>query len=296
MHQTSSTLLILTLVPTLGLVGGRLPGGSTPLAPAVWSGDGHRMVCEMALQRLTPPARAEVDRLIALDPEYSTFADACVWADDVRSRMRDEPALRRFARYTPSHYVNTPRGAPGVDPEACTERREGRAPRPCVVDAISEFADSLRDASSDDRRLEALKFLGHFVGDVHQPLHSGYGDDRGGNDTPVSIMGEAGHNLHEVWDAFFIEHQARPWTAYVADLAARIRPVDEAQWSSLDPLTWADESYQIVEDEVYAGVVDSGGYVGQRYFDRHIVTVERQLRKGAVRLALLLNSILDPGR
>ncbi len=264
------------------------------VSPLPWSGVGHRIVCQMAVERLSPAARAEVDRLISLDPAYESFADACVWADDIRSRMRDEPELRRFAVYTPSHYVNTPRGAIGVDAASCTERREGRAPRPCVVDAIAEFADSLRLSSADERRLEALKFLGHFVGDIHQPLHSGYGDDRGGNDTSVSIMGEGGHNLHEVWDAFFIEHQDRDWRAYATELASRIRPIDEARWTSLEPLVWADESYQIVEDEVYGDVETSGGYVGQLYFDRHIVTVERQLRKGAARLALLLNSILDP--
>jgi hypothetical protein len=109
-------------------------------------------------------------------------------------------------------------------------------------------------------------------------------------------MGRSGDNLHSVWDGFFIAHQDRKWDEYARDLAVRIRPVDELLWASLEPRVWANESFQIVEDELYREVEASGGYVGHLYFDRHIGTVERQLRKAGVRLALLLNSLLETGQ
>ena len=259
-----------------------------------WSGDGHRIVCQMAYERVTEATRTEIDRLIALDPEYETFADACVWADAVRAQIREGiPEVQRFAPYTPTHYVNTPRGSASVDPTTCTFFPEDGPALPCVVDGVREFTDSLLVSGDDAHRLVALKFVGHFVADVHQPLHSGYGDDRGGNDVSVNLMGQPDRNLHSVWDGFFIAHQGRAWPEYAAELGERIQPIDEALWKDLDPLGWANESFQIVEDAIYRDVDATGGYVGQLYFDRHVVTVERQLRKAAVRLALLLDSHLN---
>lgn len=272
-----------------------LAASTPPLAvPTSWSADGHQIVCQIAWERLTPNTKAEVARLIELDSEYDSFAMACVWADAVRSQIREgRPDVLRFAPYTPSHYMNTPMGSRGVDAEHCTYTSPDGIRSPCVLDAIGEFADSLVNSEDDRHRLEALKFIGHFVGDVHQPLHAGYGEDRGGNDVEVSVMGRPGSNLHAVWDGFFIAHQERDWAQYTGDLGARIHPVDELLWGSLDPLVWANESFRIVEDDLYREVEASGGYVGQLYFDRHIGTVERQLRKAGVRLALLLNSLLD---
>jgi len=272
-------------------------GTADPVSPhpTRWSADGHQIVCQIAWERLTTSARAEAARLLELDPEYDSFAMACVWADDIRFRIREgQQEVLRFAPYTPSHYMNTPAGSPGVDLANCTAKGADGTPEPCVVDAIAEFTDSLAHSSDDQRRLEALKFLGHFVGDVHQPLHAGYGEDLGGNRVDVSLMGSPGQSLHGLWDFFFIEHQEREWSEYAGELGARVRPVDELLWDSLDPVQWANESYQIVEDGVYREVERTGGYVGQLYFDQHIGTVERQLRKAGVRLALLLNTILDP--
>jgi len=279
------------------LSGATAPSASVP--PQPWNADGHRIVCSIAWQRLAPAVRAEVDRLIALDPLYDSFADACVWPDEVRALVREGvPSVQRLARYATAHYVNTPPGSPGVDPSTCTTRRADRSPSPCVLDGIAEFSDSLQFSSSDQHRLEALKFVGHFVADLHQPLHAGYGEDRGGNDTRVNVMGLPDRTLHWVWDGFFLEHAGRPWAASADSLAAGVRPVDARLWSDSPPLRWADESYQIVERDLYASLGvqpgDTDGYVDQQYFDRHIGTVQTQLQKAGVRLAGLLNTLLSP--
>lgn len=261
----------------------------------MWNNAGHQIVCHIAWLRLTDTAREQVRELIAADPDYTEFAPSCVWADEIRAQIRlGVESLQHLDRYTPAHYVNTPRGRSGVDPNTCTRYFADRAPSMCVLDGIEEVSESLSHYVDVEVRLQALKFLGHFVGDVHQPLHAGYGDDRGGNDFEVSMMGLSGRNLHGVWDAFFLQHGGVPWEELANALADRITPIDARLWASTDPVVWADESYQIVEREVYQGLEPDGAYIGQAYYDRHIATVERQLMKAGVRLALVLNERLDP--
>lgn len=272
--------------------------GAAPASDAEaprWNNGGHQIVCQIAWLRLTDVARERVTEMLDADPEYTEFAPSCVWADEIRAQIRlGVESLQHLDRYTPAHYVNTPRGRSGVDPNACTRFRADRPPSMCVIDGILEVSRSLRHSDDAAARLQALKFLGHFVGDVHQPLHAGYGDDRGGNDFEVSMMGLSGRNLHGVWDAFFLQHGGRPWDELADELAARVTPIDARLWSSTDPVVWADESYQLVEREVYQGLDPNRAYIGQEYYDRHIATVERQLMKAGVRLALVLNDILDP--
>lgn len=282
----------IAVATTAALTIGAAPPGDAP--EPRWNNGGHQIVCHIAWLRLTDDARAGVTELLATDPEYDEFAPSCVWADEIRAQIRlGVESLQHLDRYTPAHYVNTPRGRSGVDPDACTRMFADRSPSMCVIDGILEVSRNLRHSEDVAVRLQALKFLGHFVGDVHQPLHAGYGADRGGNDFEVSMMGLSGRNLHGVWDAFFLQHGGRPWQELADELAGRITPVDARLWSSTDPVVWADESYQIVEREVYQGLDPNRAYIGQEYYDRHIATVERQLMKAGVRLALVLNEVLN---
>ncbi len=303
-----SIVLALACFGVIWVVGPTSGGASEPRddvgsrdtfgTPPRWNGSGHQIVCRIAWTHLTESAQQRVAELTALEARYPDFPASCVWADELRAEIRSGvPSVQHLSRYTPSHYVNTPPGQPGVDPDTCRRERSDGVEVLCVVDAIREMTAILNesDSSSDStRRVEALKFLAHFVADIHQPLHAGYGSDRGGNSFRVSIMGLSDRNLHGVWDAFFLEHGGRPWRALADELAARVTPIDVRLWSSLDPLDWADESYQLVENEVYRGLDPDGAYVGQDYYDRNIATVERQLMKAGVRLALLLNHLLDP--
>ena len=275
---------ILGLMVGLTLLPQSLPLVANPVAPsyeavAVWSADGHMVVCDIAWRELRPPARKAVTALLALDPDYARFGPSCVWAD----RMR---AAGRFPEYTSAHYVNIPRGARGYDAKRdCGERL-------CVVEAIEIMASRLRDPElTPGARLRALKFLGHFVGDVHQPLHAGYGDDRGGNTVAACVPGDRHTNLHQVWDRFIVSRlmDGLDWRAYGKRLEARITPADRRAWASLDPRDWANESFEIVETEAYAG--SGEGCFTDAYAAAHRPTVERRLEQAGFRLGALLNDI-----
>lgn len=135
---------------------------ATPAPAAAWGQDGHWLVCELAYRQLTDEARDAVDRLVAAQGDYDTFAAGCHYPDDPRRRATE-------------HYVNYARSVVEVGP--LTEP----ANDPNVVSAIIEDVERLADRSlSDEERGTALVFLGHWVGNVHQPLHVSFADDRGG--------------------------------------------------------------------------------------------------------------------
>lgn len=240
-----------------------------------WGKDGHRIVADMASRWLTDRTRTEVEDLL----RGESLAEVSTWADAVR----DDPAYRATA---PWHYVNIPK-----DAEAYDEKRD--CPKAgCVVSAIRKQVETLKDAQAPrEQRVEALKFLVHFVGDVHQPLHAGLAEDRGGNEIVVDFLGER-KNLHEVWDSDIIERARRPWKEYADELTRRISQEQRKSWSSPDPADWATESHKLALTHAYA--VDPGGALDEAYLDRARPVVEDRLAAAGVRLAALLNSIFDP--
>ena len=141
-------------------------------------------------------------------------------------------------------------------------------------------------------RRDALKFVVHFVGDVHQPLHAGFAVDRGGNDFQISVMRE-GWNLHSVWDSLIIDSKKLEWPAYAARVdQIALAPESGAQVSNLRPPAWAEESCRIVQN-------------GDFYPPRHKITgkyleskrpqVDQRLKMAGERLAALLNKVLGEG-
>jgi hypothetical protein len=162
-----------------------------------WGSQGHQVVAAMAWELLQPATRAEVTRLLALEPG-ETMESLSTWADEHRN-----PATG------PWHYVNFPRGNCQYD--AKRDCPYGH----CVVAAI-ERARAVWASNADDKvRLKALKYLVHFVADVHQPLHAGYRDDRGGNQFQLRAF-MRGSNLHAVWDSGLLHQLDRDNAALVA--------------------------------------------------------------------------------
>jgi nuclease S1 len=137
---------------------------AVPGLASAWGAQAHRLVASLAWTQLTPATQAEVSRLLALEPD-SSFESISTWADEVRS-----PSTASW------HYLNFPRDA-SCRYEAMRSCPSGH----CVVAAIQRQLGVLRGPSSDPDRLKALKYLVHLVADVHQPLHAGFADDRGGN-------------------------------------------------------------------------------------------------------------------
>jgi len=244
---------------------------------ARWGAEGHRLVCEVAWHFLTPEARTMVATL-GMEGSRS-FAEGCLWADQVRP---ERPETAGF------HYVNIPAGASGID----LERDCGDAELKCALWAIVHYSAILADRSAPARaRREALLFVSHFVGDLHQPLHAGRPEDRGGNEVRVTFFGVASRpgsrmDLHRIWDTELLARSGLRHPESVAFLLEGIGPSEVQAWSDDDVIRWTNESHRWNESLVYVPV---GSELGQEYLDRAYPVVVERLRQGGVRLAHVLN-------
>ena len=244
-----------------------------------WGPLGHRLVARLAEPRLDAATRAEVERLLAGEGLHS-LADVANWADELRG---SDPGLgRRSARW---HYVNL--GELGCRYDAAAACPGGN----CVVAAIEAQAAILGNRERGDaERLQALKFMVHLVGDVHQPLHAGYARDRGGNTVQVNLRGK-GSNLHALWDSALLNSARLGEDAYTKRL--RPDPVRPAADAGADahagPAAWAEQSCAIA---LAPGVYPAGARIDDGYLDRHRPVAERQLRLAGARLAALLDTTL----
>ena len=245
-----------------------------PSACFAWGRDGHRIVGTIAAKYLTPQAAAAVKDLLGDE----SLADVSTWADEIR-RERKHTAPLHYANIDPSHdRFDLQRDCP----------QEG-----CVVSAIIEYSHILRDENATrQERVEALKFLVHFVGDVHQPLHVSYARDKGGNDIKVWFF-DNDTNLHSLWDSGLIRRTQKSWTEYAAELHKRESRKKRIA-ANLDPAAWATESYKLAVSNAYA--IPNSGELGQDYFERNISIVEQRLAIAGVRLAAMLNTIFDEAR
>ncbi len=238
----------------------------TSLSAWSWGSEGHKVVALIAEAQLITEARAEVERLLAVEPGQ-TMASISTWADEHRN-----PATG------PWHYVNFPRGACNYVAER--ECPEGK----CVVAMIEKEIQVIASQDTDEKRLTALKYLVHFVADVHQPLHAGYADDRGGNQYQLQAF-MRGSNLHALWDTGLIKNLNEAPDAMASRLA---RVSTTYSKINLDPANAAEESCKIVGIE--------GFYperrVGQDYIDRFTPVLEQRLKIAGDRLAGILNRTL----
>ena len=214
--------------------------------------------------------------IIELTPDPS-LAAAGVWAD----RIRSNPAWD-IAR--PWHYINVPDGVLIAD---ATRQRSGD-----VLTAIDRFSAELQDPSlTDKQRRHAYKFLVHFVADVHQPLHVGRRDDRGGNKIRISFAGKKS-NLHSYWDSGVLDSIS----LNVEDYAARLVVANSdmvADWQASGALIWATES-QALRPIVYdLGSSDEAGrlLLSEAYQARALEIVDLRMAQAGIRLAGKLNSI-----
>lgn len=250
-----------------------------PATMFAWGGDGHQIVCLIAEERLTPAAKAGIHELLG-DANISD-AEVASWADNVR-RERKETG--------PWHYVDIPLDAPAFD-----ENRDGQHGNN-VIDQINHFAAVLADHKASKRdRTEALKFLVHFVGDLHQPLHCAERDhDKGGNGRLVYFLDQhRAINLHSVWDSSILLHQkgAMRVLPFAMSLNSKITAEQTDAWAKGAVKDWANESHDVAVKVVYAGVPARGPVpkLDQAYVDRATAAVDEQLEKGGVRLAVVLN-------
>lgn len=248
-----------------------------------WGPQGHRVIAKIAMDRLTPRTEAAIRSLLL---EGDSLADISDWADH---EGRD--AVPGSATW---HYVNTPLTAAHYDDRDCA--REA-----CVVAKIKEMHKILvnNKAPLKERR-RALLFLVHLVEDVHQPLHVGDNNDRGGNRTQIQFN-RRGTNLHAVWDGDMIHAIGGSDATWVRRLKPYLTRENAKKWSSLKVEDWADESLAIAKKAYLwpsgsRTPMPSGTSLGKDYLDRFAPVLEERLAQAGVRLANELNAIFDEAR
>lgn len=287
------------------------------------------MVALIAEKHLNAHARAMVAEILNANPigpdlprfcgdsGLDAFADSSTWADDERSIRPDTAGW---------HFFDIPRGAPNGDIAQYCPPSSG-----CVTSAIANQLTVLRNpGASVPARADALRYIIHFIGDLHQPLHATTNDDRGGNCVPVAFFGYTPEetnpvkedyrpNLHGIWDTDIIEHFAQGRTAQqIADELESKFKAQILSWESepLDLVSWAWESHQVAEDTVYGDLpvkvaVETPRPVNTCAEDEHIstrmlklheqlgddyqkaskVVIQERLTRAGARLAAVLNTL-----
>lgn len=293
-----------------------------------WGCEGHEIVALIAMKHLQPQVASQVNAILAASPidaavkrycrtsGLPAMADVATWADDIRS---DQPETG------PYHFIDIPLNATRDKYDAAQVCQEA-----CVVDAIAKYVGQLKTSSDPKTRADALRFVIHFVGDIHQPLHDETNGDRGGNCIPVEydeeIPRQTSHeredyypNLHAVWDSDIIQAMLAAHDMTLEEfsdfLDHRYQPRLQ-RWASGQPIDWAWEGHDAAitayrslpanvprDSSVQVNSCADNNHVGARMADLHIVLgerydnvsrpiVEEQLTKAGIRLAALLNSTL----
>lgn len=234
-----------------------------------WSKTGHRVTGEVAEKYLSRKAKKAIDKLL----NGQTLADVSTFGDEIK-------ADRKFREFSPWHYVNFPSDKKYTD--------VAPSPDGDIVMGIEKSIAIIKDKSSSlkDKQFY-LKLLVHLIGDLHQPMHVGRKEDKGGNDIQVQWFGR-GSNLHRVWDSNMIDDFGMGYT----ELTATLPRISKEQVKFLqrgDVYTWVEESQELA-NKVYESV-QVGEKIGYRYSYDWWSTVEDQLQKGGIRLAAVLNAI-----
>ncbi|MFB3853581.1 MAG: S1/P1 nuclease [Vicinamibacterales bacterium] len=244
-----------------------------PLPARAWGRGAHQVIANVAQARLSPAARREVAALLKSATLASIAGDADAWRNN-------HPETARW------HYVNIPLHAENFDyVRDCRPSAEGD----CIVAAINRLSDALRDRGKPEaERAQALAFLVHFVGDIHNPMHVVDDDDRGGNDTELVFYGRE-TNLHRVWDSGLFEQSGLTVTAWTLRLE-RLGIAADARGT---PEGWAEETHREASRPAYELVAAGrSADIGRRYLDATRAILERQMLRAGVRLAALLNAVL----
>lgn len=230
-----------------------------------WGQIGHYVTGEIAEHHLNEQARERVNKLLD-----SSLPMAAVWMDDIRSDPNYD--------FDTWHYVTIPEGEydPGIQPESGD-----------VIYALEMLISELKGGGLTEREeREKLKLMIHLIGDIHQPLHVGTGEDRGGNDVRLQWFGDD-TNLHAVWDSGIIDSFQMSYTELAEELNT-VTPDHIEEWQNASVREWAYESMEY-RDEIYD--LPSNMRIGYeyRYFKKDIVF--KRLLQAGVRMAGVLNEI-----
>lgn len=238
----------------------------------IWGRKGHRVTGHIAEKHLTRKARKALGDLL----DGHSLAFASTYADEIKSD-------RAYWNYSPWHYVNYPMEK--------TYNASEKSNSGDLITAIDQCKRILIDpnASKNDKIFH-LKLLIHFIGDLHQPMHAGRAEDRGGNDIQVQWFNE-GSNIHRVWDTDILETYGMSYFELAEELDRSTAKKERKAIQKGDAVAWLEESH-ILAKEIY-GSVQTGDKLGYSYTYQYNEVVFDRLKKGGFRLAQVLNEIFD---
>lgn len=260
--------------------------GLIPLQAAYpWGEDGHSIVAEIAQRRLSDDARQAVDKIL----NHGSLASVASWADDIK--FTDRPDTK------PWHFVDIPLADNSYNP--ATECANDA----CVIAALTNLKPDLLCGKDDKTKLDALRFVVHFVGDIHQPLHT-VKDAVGGNAIMVKVnfcgLRQPGCNrsgqmvkLHEVWDETLIGNTVYDWGAYVDRLENGWLKTPEAQAVMTDGASITDWALQ-AHAQAPGAWKNNNAVLDEGYYNAVLPVVDKELGTAGLRLARYLNEAYTP--
>jgi nuclease S1 len=239
-----------------------------------WGPDGHWIVGKIAEEHMSPNAARRLRILFGQDVSLAEIAN---WADEVREERPETAAW---------HYTNIPPEATELDMDRDCPNDD------CITAQIRRLVGIVRlGIRTSEERQEALKLLVYLAGDLHQPLHAGYGSDRGGNDIPVVFDGRQS-DLHAFWDSTSIRLLGDDRAAVASRLARSVTPEQKKEWRQGGPRDWTWESHLLAVRVAYATLPPGNPkQLDADYARRARIVTEEQLAKAGIRLAKLLDDV-----
>lgn len=243
-----------------------------PTAALSWNEAGHRVVARIAQKHLKPMT---LRRFHILAGKQASLADLAGWADTVAD---ERPETK------PWHYIN-------IRPKATSLDLHRDCPDDdCLPAQLRRSVGVVRlGMRTAAERLDALRFLIHLAGDLHQPLHAGYRRDRGGNDIAIVFRGQQS-TLHSFWDGDLLATMIDDEVAYADRLNQGITAQQKRDWGRDYLTTWVWDSHRLAAETVYAGLpAGDPKELDDAYVGKARTLIEEQLAKAGIRLAEILN-------
>ena len=268
---------------------------------------GHQIICQLTFEHLPENKQIKITNLLNTIPKMHqelinsynyqkpdapvTFANACTWADAVKR-------IESYKEYSAWHYMNVSREHTAIKKADCKEN--------CLPQAILQHQYQLAQSKNTNKKnwqqAQALLFLGHWLGDIHQPLHISFADDLGGNKIKFSHLETKCSNLHWYWDQCILYRGKHSKTKWLSLLTTKWNQQSQPDWQTAQVWQWADESFQLAKKSSlnYCQLNNDGSC--QRpmnkikllpdYLAQYQPIMEQRLLQAAQRLTKVLEAVL----